>query len=606
MLRIPRGRRPALALTLCSAMTTGVAAARIEPTVIRQRVEFLASDGLAGRASGSEGGMQAARYIADAFRIAGLKALGSDCPGDVDAALDGSGYFQAFSFPAGVTEGKGNFLSARHTGKYFEYRPDVEFVASSVSGNGRVEGDAVFAGYGIIARDPARDDYGDLDVRGKVVLLLAGSPGNDPRSPLAVFAGMHHKVLFARDRGAAAVLVVAPRDTDLPDPSSSRSFSDEGIPVLLVRRSLAQSWLATAGWTLASAESRLAGERLALALPVRVSLSSEVRKIRKTTQNVAGLLEGSDPALRNEYVVIGAHYDHLGMGGPSSLAESPEPAIHHGADDNASGTAGVIALAEDLASRSPHPKRSILFLAFSGEELGLLGSSYYVGHPLVPSASTVAMFNMDMIGRLRGRRLTVIGTETSPSWEPLLVATNRENASSLILQKTEGGFGASDQQSFYAAKIPVLFFFTGGHSDYHKPSDTADRINAAGEAAVLDLIEQCALRVANGRDRPPFRELPPTAVTASRQFRVWFGLMPDPSSEVDGVKLAGVRAGSPAAKAGLQAGDVMVRFGRHDIRSVDDYSIAISEGSPGDEVEVIVTREGTLVSLHAVLEAPNS
>jgi hypothetical protein len=373
-----------------------------------------------------------------------------------------------------------------------------------------------------------------------------------------------------------------------------------------VRRSIAESWLATAGWTLGAAESRLAEGALAVPLRVRVSLSADVRKVRKSADNVAALLEGSDPILKNEYVVIGAHYDHLGMGGPSSLADTSSPAVHHGADDNASGAAGVIALAEDLASRSHRPKRSIVFLAFSGEELGLLGSIHYVAYPLVPTAATVAMFNMDMIGRLRDRKLTVIGMGTSPSWEPLVVAANREGAAKLSLQKTEGGFGASDQQSFYLAKIPVLFFFTGAHADYHKPSDTADKINAEGEADVLRLIERCALRVAEGREHPAFHELPPTTASPSRQFRVWFGSIPDYASETEGVKLAGVRAGSPAAKAGLHAGDVVVRFGKHDIRSGDDYTIAISECRPGDEVEVGVLRDGAVLTLRAVLEAPHS
>lgn len=596
----------AVGLAVCACLLAGTSRAEIDALAVRQRVEYLASDVLAGRATGSEGAEGAARYIAAAFQEAGLKPLGTSRQGDVGAVLDGSGYFQPFSFAAGVAEGKNNFLSAQHSGKYFEYRLNSEFVASSLSGNGRAEGDAVFAGYGIVARDPARDDYGDADVRGKIVVLLAGAPGDDSRSPLSQFGGMHHKVLFARDRGAIAVLVAARRDSDLPDPSASRNFADEGIPVFLVRRSIAESWLATAGWTLGAAESKLAEGAVAVPLRVRVSLSADVRKVRKSADNVAALLEGSDPILKSEYVVIGAHYDHLGMGGPSSLAETSSPAVHHGADDNASGAAGVIALAEDLASRLHRPKRSIVFLAFSGEELGLLGSIHYVAHPLVPTGSTVAMFNMDMIGRLRDRKLTVIGMGTSPSWEPLVVAANREGASKLSLQKTEGGFGASDQQSFYLAKIPVLFFFTGAHPDYHKPSDTADKINAEGEADVLRLIERCALRVAEGREHPAFHELPPTTASPSRQFRVWFGSIPDYASETEGVKLAGVRAGSPAAKAGLHAGDVVVRFGKHDIRSGDDYTIAISECRPGDEVEVGVLRDGAALTLRAVLEAPHS
>jgi aminopeptidase YwaD len=595
--------RPRLVLALLLA-AAGVCSGAIDPSSVRHRIEFLASDRLAGRATGSEGADEAARYIAEAFRQAGLKPLGTSRQRDAGAPTDGSGYFQPFLFTAGVAEGKDNFLSARHSGRYFEFRLGTEFVPSSVSGNGRAEGDAVFAGYGIVSKDPARNDYGDLDIRGKIVLLLAGSPDRDPKSLLSQLGGMHHKVLFARDRGAAAVLVAPSRDTDLPDPAASRSFSDEGIPVFLVRRSLAEAWLARSGWTLASAEARLAREPLAVALPVRVSISADVVKVRKPAENVAALLEGSDPVLRNEYVVIGAHYDHLGLGGPSSLSESGEPAVHHGADDNASGAAGLIALAEDLASRSTRPKRSIVFLAFSGEELGLLGSTYYVAHPLVPAASTVAMLNMDMIGRLRDRKLLVLGIGSSSSWLPLVTSANREGAAPLAIQRSERGFGASDHQSFYLARIPVLFFFTGVHPDYHRPSDTADKINAEGETEVLGLVERCALRIADGLSRPAFQELPPESPTLPKHTRVWFGSVADASSEMEGVKLAGVRAGSPAAKAGLRSGDVVVRFGAHDIRNVEDYSIAISEGRPGDGIDVVVLRESSNVTLHAVLEAP--
>ena len=584
--------RPALGLFLLLASGAGLCRGAIDPDSVRQRIEFLASDRLAGRATGSAGADGAAHYIAEAFRKAGILPLGT------------AGYFQPFLFTAGVAEGKGNFLSARHSGRYFEFRLGTEFVPSSVSGQGRAEGDAVFAGYGIVSRDAARDDYGDLDVRGKIVLLLAGSPDRDPKSLLFRLGGIHHKVLFARDRGAAAVLIAPPRETDLPDPAASRNFSDEGIPVFLVRRSLAEAWLATSGWTLASAEARLAREPLAVALPVKVSLAADVVKVRKTTENVAGLLEGSDAALREEYVVIGAHYDHLGMGGPTSLSESAEPAVHHGADDNASGTAGLIALAEELVSRSPRPKRSIVFLAFSGEELGLLGSTYYTGHPLVPLAKTVAMLNLDMIGRLREGKLLVLGIGSSPSWLPLLAAANREGSAPLAIQRSERGFGASDQQSFYFARIPVLFFFTGVHPDYHRPTDTADKINARGEVDVLGLVERCARRIADGISRLAFQELPPESPTVSKHERIWFGLVADPSSEDEGVKVAGVRAGSPAAKAGLRAGDVVVRFGLHDVRNAEDYAIAISEGRPGDGIDVVVLREGSRLPLHAVLEAP--
>jgi hypothetical protein len=601
---MPSATRRARAIAGAALAVSGLVRASVDPSELRQRIGYLASEALAGRATGSEGGRAAARYVAEAFRKVGLKPLGTSRQGDVAAPLDGSGYFQPFEFTAGVAGGKGNSLFAQHSGRYFEFRPGTEFVPSSVSGNGSVEAEAVFAGYGIVSKNPPRDDYGNLDVKGRVVLLLAGFPGNDPRSPLSEYGGIHHKVLFARDRGAAAVLVAATRETALPDPAASRGYSNEGIPVLLIRRSIAEAWLAAAGWTLASAEARLASGSLPAGLPVRVSLSADVQKVRKPADNVAGILEGSDPVLRGEYVVIGAHYDHLGMGGPSSLSESGLPAVHPGADDNASGAAGVIALAEEISRSSPPPRRSVVFLEFSGEELGLLGSAHYAAHPLVPNGSTVAMINMDMIGRLHDRNLTVVGTATSPAWQSLLAEANRAANPAFALKESESGFGASDHQSFYEAKIPVLFFFTGNHPDYHKPSDTADKINAEGEAEVLDFVARCARPLVEGSLRPVFRELPAGTVVGPTRFRVWFGSVPDYSGDVEGLKISGVRAGSPAQKAGVHAGDIVVRFGSHQIRNLEDYTIAISEHRPGDEVDVTVRRGTGVVTLRAVLESP--
>jgi len=604
---IHRLRGPWLFILLSLALASALWAAPERPAaisadVLRLRVTYLASEELAGRGSGTRGNEKAARYIAKAFKEAGLKPVGTKRQNDPTAKMDGSGYFQPFPFPAGVARGKDNRLEAIIGAKKTRYRLGTEFEPSGASASGKAEGEVVFVGYGIQAQEPPRDDYAGLDVKDKIVLLLAGVPTGDPHSPLMEHAGIRRKALHAREKGAAAILVVLPKDTDEPRMVSDGSTSNAGLPILIVRRSVAARWLKEAGQSLDEVEKALRDGPQAFPTGVQATLSADVQKVMKTSANVVGLLEGSDPELKKEAVIIGAHMDHLGMGGPGSLAQDRKPAIHHGADDNASGTAAVMTLADYFSSRSPRPKRSLLFLCFSGEELGLLGSAYYVRHPLIPIERTVAMLNMDMIGRMTNNRLTVVGSGTSPAWNSLLDEVNR--AANFTLSRSEGGFGASDQQSFYAAKIPVLFFFTGLHADYHKPSDTAEKINVADLTRITGFVSECAARIADMPERPAYQALTASQDTAPRaRFRVSLGTIPDYSAEVEGVMLSGVRPGSPAEKAGLRQGDVIIKFGGKTIKNVQEYTIALSDYKPGDVVEILVRRGNETVTLTATLAA---
>jgi membrane-associated protease RseP (regulator of RpoE activity) len=239
-------------------------------------------------------------------------------------------------------------------------------------------------------------------------------------------------------------------------------------------------------------------------------------------------------------------------------------------------------------------------MAFSGEELGLLGSAHYVKNPVLPIQSTVAMLNMDMIGRMQGDRLIIGGLGTSPAWKPML----EELTPSLSIQMapSDSAFGASDQQSFYLAKMPVLFFFTGLHADYHKPSDTAEKVNAAGTARIVQLVAGCAERIGNMPARPEFKELAPANSDSGQvRFRVSLGSIPDYAFDGEGVRLSGVRPGSPGDKAGLKEGDIIVKFGGRTIRSVQEYTVALGEHKPGDEVEIVVKRGAETVTVKAIL-----
>jgi hypothetical protein len=293
------------------------------------------------------------------------------------------------------------------------------------------------------------------------------------------------------------------------------------------------------------------------------------------------------------------------MGGEGSGSLRPDTvAIHHGADDNASGTAGLMEVAQYLAAHRGRLKRSVVFTSFSGEELGVIGSEFYVQHPSLPLDRTVAMLNMDMIGRLKDSLLVVEGMGTSPSFEQLV---RSENSDSLQLRLKPDGYGPSDHASFYGKDLPVMFFFTNLHSDYHRPSDTWEKINYAGEEKVVKLVDRVAEELLNAPERPKFTKVLAASSMGTggdRQgVRVSLGVVPDYAEEVAGMKISGTRAGSAAEKAGLKGGDILISFGGKSVKNIYDFTYLLGEYKPGDVVKIIVKRGTEEVTLSATLEA---
>ena len=566
---------------------------------IQADVAKLAGPEWQGRGAGTAGADEAAAWLAAQFKAAGLTPVG-----------DGGSYLQSFDFVNGVTTGPNNRLEARTTPAP-AWRMDQDFRPLAFSSAGEASAAVVFAGYGIVSRDNKYDDFTGADVKGKIVLLLRYGPGgDDPHSKWAGFTALRQKVSAARDRGARAVLIATgPRPDKAKDElvasKGDASFADAGIPAFTVRRPVAEALFAGSGTTLEEAQRRIdeGGKPAPVELKVELRAVADVTPHRARTANVVGLLPGTDPDA--EVVVVGAHYDHLGLGLVSSLDPAPEGKVHPGADDNASGVSGVLELMRRLHGRPQ--RRSILFACFGAEEEGTLGSSHFVKDPPVPFAKVAAMLNMDMIGRLREDALDVQGTGTSPLWPRVLEEANAPLH--LKIKRQEGGYGPSDHSPFYAAGKPVLFFFTGAHPDYHRPSDTADRINAAGIARVADLVEGVLTRVASAPEAVGFTQVAAEKEdkTPARGFRVWVGGIPDYSFEGPGVRCTGVSPGSPAEKAGMKGGDVVVRFDGKEIRNVYDYTYALGDKEPGDRVAVVVKRGGAEVTLDVVLGArPNA
>jgi len=419
------------------------------------------------------------------------------------------------------------------------------------------------------------------------------------------------------------------------------SGGEAGLPVVVISRQLADKIFQLSTTSLSLTEQGVAnGTAGTRVLTGSLALTTDIVRNEVTAYNVIGVLEGSDPALKNETIIIGAHFDHLGHGGDGSLAANSTE-IHHGADDNASGTAGVLELARIVSTQRPRPKRTIVFMGFSGEEEGLLGSNYYVNHPLLPLENTVAMINMDMIGRMKDRKVIIGGMGTAKEWRgiidsynlsgnkapvlssmtatpgtsdppPLTVATSAtsppvtksDSNKTFDVTYQEDGLGPSDHSSFYLKHIPVLFFWTGTHNDYHKPSDTFDKINYTDEVRILMLVA----RIVNDVDRSEKRLTYTVAKSDSQQgrstgFRVYLGTIPNYSDSNDGLLIDGIRDDSPAAKAGLKAGDKIIKIGTRDIKNVYDYTYALGEMKAGEEYVVELMRAGEKLTLKIKPEA---
>jgi Zn-dependent M28 family amino/carboxypeptidase len=334
----------------------------------------------------------------------------------------------------------------------------------------------------------------------------------------------------------------------------------------------------------------------------RARIQTDLKFITSYSNNLLGLLEGNDATMKNEVIVVGAHMDHLGDGLKyGSLHDSHEPAIHNGADDNASGTAGILELAQYFTANKKLLKRSILFMTFSAEEAGLVGSAHFTKSELFKKYNIVAMINLDMIGRLADNKITIGGVGTSGIWDKMLDSLN--GISKFTLSKNNEGFGPSDHSSFYAKEVPVLFFFTSLHSDYHKPTDDWDKINSEGEVRILNMVADVVSCVNSLPAKPDYiKSKEQTSENKNMGFRVTLGIIPDYSSSSDGLSITGVKTGSVGEKAGLKAGDIIKKMGDFEVKNIYDYTDALSRFKQGDETVLIVKRGEEELTLNVVFK----
>lgn len=573
--------------------------------VLKNHARFLASEKLNGRALDTPGIALARDYIASEFARLGLQPGG-----------DNGTYLQRFEVATGVRVKQPASLM-------LDNRPALtlgqDWTPLGFSASGKVEAEVVFAGYGITAKDYGYDDYKDIDVKGKIVIVMRYEPppknNNSPfrKSPnYSVHAALRAKASNARDHGAAGMILVdldhqGDAQRELISTSNSLWRGGNSLIAAQARRGPLEQWLEGHGVSLVKLREKIDREEQPASMDVsagQATLQINLEEIRQSAENVIAILPGSDPYLKKESVVIGAHYDHIGLGHYGTRDTNTQGQVHHGADDNASGTAIVLELARRLSRSDSRPARSIVFAAFSAEELGLFGSRHYVNQPAVPLSSTKAMINLDMVGRLRDGRVTVFGTRSAEEFSGIV----KTAASEIGLEISESdGIGRSDHMSFYAKKIPAMHFFTGVHADYHRPSDTWDKLNFEGMAKITELLLTTVRSIANTGAPVNFVSLPSAplaqATNEGTLSTTYLGSIPDYSGADEGVRLAGVSAGSPAALAGLRQGDVIIQFAETKVQNLEDLMLALGSKQPGDEVEITVLRGTQPLKLKAVLRA---
>ena len=586
---------------------------------IRQQIEFLASDELEGRMTGSEGAKRAAEHIATQFEQRNLKPIG-----------DAASYFQEFEFTAGrriiAEENRFQLTRQMHgSEQIMEFSVERDFQPLSFSRNGVVEGEVVFVGYGLTVPGElgeGYDAYAGLDVKDKIVVALRYVPeGVEPerRQQLNRYAGLRYKAMQAREQGAKAFLVVAgpnsPNAGKLIPLDFDSSLADSGIVAASISDTVANGLFVPSGKNLKDVQSGLDVENPhflgQFPLPdVKVKIVVSVEKVKKTDQNVLALLPPPELTDDTEYVIVGAHYDHIGYGEIGSLAgKDEEGQIHNGADDNASGTAVVLELATTLSEayqKQPEKfRRGIIFALWSGEELGLIGSTHFVNAPVVPLEKVAAYVNFDMVGRLRENKLILQGVGSSSVWTKLIEKRNVPIGFNLTLQ--EDPYLPTDVTAFYPKEVPVLSFFTGGHEDYNRPTDDPDTLNYTGIERIARLAHGIVSDLVSTPERPAYVRVERSqSEEGSRDtLRAYLGTIPDYTTEGTGVKISGVRAGGPADKAGLKGGDIIVEFGGQQIANIYDYTYALDAVKIGEPVEVVVLRDGKRMQLTVTPEARN-
>ena len=562
----------------------------IEESEIMSHIRFLSDDERGGRYPGSRESKDVISYITKQFKMF-----------KIEPGASRSRFIQPFTILDSIRLGDKN---------YFYFNSDSltikeDFIPLWFSGSGSLKADIAFAGYGFsISQDSLFwNDYKDIKVQNKWVMVMRHSPerGN-PHSVYAPHSDLHKKMMVARDQGAAGIIYISQyQDSTLLELKYIPGYSQSGIPAIHISNSKANEILSFSGQSIKQIQKKMNSNRKSVSFNIPnidISAKIELKSIRIKAGNVIGRITSRNHKYRDEYIVIGAHFDHLGDGGVGSGSRKIDTlAVHNGADDNASGTAGLIELAHKLRANKNLLKRSIILVAFDAEEKGILGSKYFIDNPPINLSKIVTMINLDMIGRLKDSVFTISGVGTSSIFSSLIDSLDKK--SHLKIKKDFSGYGPSDHSSFYAKNIPVLSFFSGFHNDYHLPEDDWELINSKGEKDILDIVYNTVLFISRIETRPDFLLSGPKEQKTSRgSFKVTLGIIPSYGSIKEGLEVGQIsNQNGPAAKAGIKAGDLIKKMNGKKINDIYEYMKRLKDFQKGDQIDILINRNSELLTL---------
>ena len=558
---------------------------------IMEHIRFLSDDKRAGRYPGTRGSKDVIAYLINQLKSYGVQPAG-----------EGSSFKQTFSILDSVKIGRNNSLKINDRPLNIE----KDYIPLWFSGNSSVSAEVVFAGYGInlITDSLVWNDYKDLNVDGKWVMVMRHSPEREnPHSIYAPHSDLHKKMIEARDRGAAGIIFISQvEDSTLIPFKYIPGYSKSGIPAIQINNEVADDILNSVGSSRKIIQDKMNNNLKPESFKIsniKISANVELKNIYSRAANVIGKIVSRNHKYRDEYVVIGAHFDHLGYGGPGSGSLKPDTnAIHNGANDNASGTAGLLELAHKLQNNRQLLKRSILLIGFDAEERGLLGSKYFIQNPTVEKSNIVTMINMDMIGKMKDSTVVIGGVGTSPIFEKILDSLSID--SGLKFEFNQAGYGPSDHATFYSENIPVLFFFTGDYdNNYHLPEDDWQSINLKGERQILNVIHNLVIDISRQNLKPSFTLAGPKKQQTQRNNnKIKLGIIPHYGGTIDGLKIDKIYdPNGPAARAGIRSGDIIKSINKKPVKDIYEYMKRIKDLKKGQSVSMDIKRDGRIIML---------
>lgn len=554
---------------------------------LKKTVKYLSSKDLKGRMTGSEGAKKASFYIENELKKLGIEVQR-----------------QKFSFTSGNLLGKKNFLKFFVNGKEFKLKPNKDFKPLPYSSSNFAEGKLVFAGFGIAAKELNYDDYENLDIKDRIVLVLRYNPdGKEKETPFLYYDRIPDKILTAKDKGAKAIIFFTglnfEKEKRFEGFGKEKFGANLGIPAIQISQKKAIEILREAKIDIGEIENKIMKSKKPASFETNIYLKIQTDLIeeKKECQNIIGIFKPEK--WNGKYILLGAHYDHIGLGGESSRWEKKFGKIHPGADDNASGVALLLEISKEILKEKEKHSYGIIFAFFSGEEIGIIGSSYFV-KKFKDLKDISIMLNFDMVGRMRDKKLILFGFDTSPQIEEVLNKVSKSYDFKII--KNLGGFSQGDNTAFYKENIPVLGFFTDIHNDYHTPKDTYEKINYFGMKEILNFAMDIILEFQK-YEEIKFTESKAIPSGGGRAgMKVYVGTIPSFEEGVEGYKISGVQPGSPAEKGGLIKDDIIIKIDEKEIKNIYDFMYALKDKKGGEVVEFKVKRGEKEFTLKIKLE----